>query len=144
MADGRPGSHRRQRVVEKKSVGDVSPVVPSKPDLVHSVVEADDPILRYHLADVAHETLWRDGKAVFISPVGDALQNMAAQVQQCPGIGDPARHPVPEKLQARSKVADDLSVGKVDLLDVGRHVADVDHLGARPRPMMNGGFSTVS
>ena len=33
--------------------------------------------------------------------------------------------------------------GKIDLLDARRRVADVDDLRAR-RPMMNGGFSTVS
>ena len=59
---------------------------------------------------------------------------LLAQRQQRLGVRELALDPVGEQLEARSDVADDLGMREVDLLDVRRRVADVDHLRALADP----------
>ena len=126
---GQAGAHRRQRIVEQQRVGDAGAVVAGEPDLVHAVVERDDAVLRHHLADVVHDALRRRREArssvarsVMRARISSRSGSSAAGVRQL------ALEPVGQQFQARPDVADHLGMREVDLLDVGRRVADVDHL----------------
>ena len=125
---GQAGAHGRERVVEEERVGDVGAVVAREPDLVHAVVERDDAVARDHLADVVDDALRRRREALLVGAVDKAGEDLLAQRQQRLGVLDLALDPAGEELEARSDVADDLGMGEVDLLDVRRRVADMDHL----------------
>ena len=84
------------------------------------------------------------GKRLLGGAIGDAVQDLLPQRRQRRRCRlELAFEPVGQQRQAGADVADDLGMGEEHLLDIGRGVADMDHLRARS-PMMNGGFSTVS
>ena len=68
------------------------------------------------------------GKRLLVGAVGDAGEDLLAQRQQRLGVLELALEPVGEQLEARADVADDLGMREVDLLDLRRRVADMDHL----------------
>ena len=79
-------------------------------------------------AHVVNDALRRQRKAVFLAAVGDAAQNAFAQRQQCAGVRQAALDAVGEQFETRPDVANHLALRKIDLLDGGRRVADMDHL----------------
>ena len=128
IADGRPGAHGRQRVVEQQRVRHVGSVVAGKPDLVHAVIERDDAVLGNDLPDVVDDALRRRRPTILGGAVADTLQDAFAQTEQGTGIMQPALDAVGQQFKAWPDVTDDLALREIDLLDVGRRVADVDHL----------------
>ena len=141
IADGKPGAHRRQRIVQQQRVGDAGAVVSREPDLVHAVVEGDDAVRRHDAADIVHEPLRR--QSVLGGTLGDPAQNALAQRQQRLRVRNLAFDPVRQKPQRRADIANHLGLREIDLLDIRRLIADMNDLRPVP-PMMKGGFSTVS
>ena len=124
-----PGAHRRQRVVEQQRVRHVGPVVAREPDLVHAVVEGDDPVLGHHLADVVDDPLRRQREAALGRAVADAAAGCSSRSgSSAEAVVQPALEPVGQQRQARADIADHLGMREVDLLDIGRREADMDHL----------------
>ena len=82
------------------------------------------------LPHVVHDALRRGRPAIFGGAIGDAAQNAFAKVQQCAGVMEPTLDAVGQQFKARPDIAHDLALRKIDLLDIGRRIADVDHLRA--------------
>ena len=126
---GQARAHRRQRVVEQQRVGVARAVAAREPDLVHAVVERDDAVGRHHLAHVADDALRRQREARLLGAVERALEDAPGAAGPAPpAFGSLPFDAVGQQRQARAQVADDLGMREVHLLDVGRRVADVDHL----------------
>src|SRR6516164_3984472 len=51
---GQSGPHGGEGIVEEQRVRDLGPIIARKPDFIHPVVEADDAVLRHHLAHVVN------------------------------------------------------------------------------------------
>ncbi len=125
---GQARAHRGERIVEQQRVGDMGAVVAREPDLVHAVVEADDAVLRHHLAHIVDEALRRQREAVLLGAVVDAGEDLLAQFEH-PVVGRQlAFEPLGKRLDGGADVADHLGVRMVDLLDIGGLVADMDDL----------------
>ena len=74
IADGRPAPIVASALSSSSVLATCGAVVAREPDLVHAVVEADDPVLRHHLAHVVDDPLRRRREAAFLRPVGDAAR----------------------------------------------------------------------
>ena len=101
-------------------------VVAREPDLVHAVVERDDPVVGHHRAHVGDDALRGDREAVVVAAGEVRAGCRRAAAASAEAFGRPALEPVGEQGQAAADVADDLGVREVHLLDLGRRVADVD------------------
>ncbi len=108
-------------------LGDLGAVVAGEPDLVHAVVEADDPVFRDRLPHVVDDPLRRRRPAAFPGPVGDMGEDVVAQADQSLRPRQLAFEPVGEEREAGADVADKLRLGKEHFLDRRRQIADMQH-----------------
>ena len=101
------GTHRRQCVVEQYRVGNVGPIVPREPDLIHAVIKCDDSILWNNLSDVVNNALRGHRPTVFLAAVADVAQNAFAQAQQLTAVVQSAFDAICEEFQARADISHD-------------------------------------
>ena len=121
-------AHGGERIVQQHRVGNVGPVVPREPDLVHPIVEGDDSVLGHDLPNVVDDPLRGRREARFRVAIGNPAQNALAQRQQRAGVWQPRLDAVSQQFEARPDVAHDLALREIDLLDGCRRVADVNDL----------------
>ena len=65
----------------KSVLGHMRAIVACEPDLVHAIVEADDAVLRHHLADVVNDALRHQREAALGRPFGQMCEDFLAQRQ---------------------------------------------------------------
>ena len=85
------------------------------------------------LADIVHQALRREAGPRWRA-AAIRLEDALAQRQQRLRVRDLALDAVREEPQRRTKIADDLGLREVDLLDMRRLIADMDHLRPAPAP----------
>ena len=68
------------------------------------------------------------GKRSSVARSAMRLRIRSRKGRSAAGVRQLALEPIGQEFEARPDVADDLGMREVDLLDVGRRVADVDHL----------------
>ena len=78
IAEGKPGTHGGECVVQEQGVRHPGTVVTCKPDLVHPIVETDDTVLRHDLANVVHDALRCQGKTTLAAAIGQMGENLLA------------------------------------------------------------------
>ena len=58
-------------------------VVSSEPDLVHAIVEADDAVIGYRLADIGNEALWDQWKGWVVRFLGGVFFDLLLDGPEC-------------------------------------------------------------
>src|ERR1700734_881797 len=72
------GAHRGERVVEQQGVRFAAAVIAREPYLVHTVVEAGDPVRWHDFSHVGDQTLRIDRPAIVVLAFGEVLIQMRA------------------------------------------------------------------
>src|SRR4029077_13852502 len=102
-------------------------VVSRKPDFVHAVVEANDPVFRHDLSYVAHDALRRWRESPFVGAVADSAHYLAAKPREDRVDPELAFDPISQQRKAGTDIADHFGVREIHLLDAGGGKTHMDH-----------------
>ena len=122
-----PGSHRCQCVVEQNGIGLMRDVIAGEPNLVDAIVESDDVVPPHDPAHIGNHALRYDREPCIVTAATDMRGNFFVHT----GIsGQVARllaaKPLSQTLHRTGNIADNLQLRKIDLVDLGGLVIDVN------------------
>ena len=120
-------THRRQRIIQQQRVRDRRPIITGKPNLVHAVIQRDNPIIGHHRPHISHNPLRSRRETTLRRPSRNPGQNTRPHRQQRRRIRQPTLQPIRQQRQTRPHITHHRSLRRIHLLHIRRRITHMNH-----------------